>query len=263
MTRKLRKLGRALRMLRLYRNWLCAYRNRLDSSSEGGEVVYRLRSGPVFSMEAGPHDIRVLNEVWLDRIYEQQDDFRVQGGWTVVDLGAHKGAFTIRAALSGPSTEVHAVEPAPDNIAGLRRNIELNGLANVHVHEEAVGSSRGRALLTFDTADSGRSSLVVERGHSARIPVSTVPLADLLAGIGEVDLLKMDVEGAEHDVLHTVPTTVISIVHRIVLEYHGTVDSTAEAACASLRSLLEGHGFRCVEARDRSLLFATRKSRER
>lgn len=246
-------------MIRAYRNWICALRNRLGRRTRPGDVVYELRAGVRFNMESGRHDVRVLNEIWLDRIYERIGDFRVCDGWTVVDLGAHKGAFTVRAALAGPRTIVHAVEPAPANLSCLRTNLQLNRIANVHVHDVAVGRARGRAVLAFETADSGRGSLVAARGHSQHMVVDTVTLEELLVDVdGPVDLLKIDVEGAEYDVLRSMPEQALSSVRRVVLEYHAVEDRTAEQVLRELRSVLEREHFRCVEARDRSLLFAAR-----
>ena len=100
----LAKMRRACRMPLIYRNWVGALLNRFGPRSTNQTVTYVLRSGVIFRMRAGSHDIRVLNEVWLDRIYEPAPDFSVRKGWTVLDLGAHKGSFAVRAALAGPTT---------------------------------------------------------------------------------------------------------------------------------------------------------------
>ena len=253
------KLWRAVRMLGLYRDWRVAFRNRLARRTKGGRVLYRLRCGARFSMEAGPHDVRVLNEVWLDRIYEPTAEFRVRDGWTVVDLGAHKGSFTVLAALSGPRTVVHAMEPAPDNLECLHRNIELNRATNVRVYERAVSSREGKSLIAVDSAASGRSSLIIERGFADLVAVRTMRLEDLLTQIpGSIDLLKIDVEGAERDVFRHASAETFSRVRRIVLEYHEIPGRSADEVAGDLRALLFQRGFRCGEVRNRHLLFAER-----
>jgi len=253
------KVLRALRMMGLYRNWRLAYRNRLGTEIPHERVVYRLRSGAQFEMQAGPHDVRVLNEVWLDRIYEPTTDFRVLDGWTVVDLGAHKGAFTVRAALSGRRTKVHAVEPIPTNLECLYRNIALNELNNVSVVEGVVSSSDGDFFLGVNRFSSGASSLLIDRDLNDRIRVRGVSLDELLRPLStRIDLVKIDIEGAELDVLCCTSSDTLARIRRIVLEYHATPSESAEDVGKELKTLLAARDFRCGEVPDRRSLFAVR-----
>jgi FkbM family methyltransferase len=260
---RMAKVRRACRMPLMYRNWVEALINRFGDRSGNRPVTYVLRSGSAFRMQEGSHDIRVLNEVWLDRIYEPFLDFAVRDGWTVLDLGAHKGSFAIRAALAGPATRVLAVEPAPENLQYLNANIALNHLSNVVVHANAVSTEPGEALLYVGgERGSGTNSLFKEQveGHEAiSVSVPTIRAEELLerAG-GEVDLMKMDVEGAEHAVLHAISPDALRRIRRIVLEYHGVAGLDAQAVGDDLREHLQRHGFDCALARDRSLLFARR-----
>jgi FkbM family methyltransferase len=248
----------------IYRNWVDALLNRVGPVSGDGAVTYILRSGAAFRMQAGSHDIRVLNEIWLDRVYEPDADFSVREGWTVIDLGAHRGAFAVRAALAGPKTRVHAVEPEPENLRYLNANIVLNRLENLVVHAAAVSADPGEALLYVGGhRGSGTNSLLRERVKGDRrvsVAVPTIRLDDLLERAGDqVDLMKMDVEGAEYAVLHAVSSKALRRIHRIVLEYHGVTGLDAEAVGDDLQRHLQGNGFECVVVKDRCLLFARRR----
>ena len=258
------KVQRACRMPLIYRNWRDGLVNRFGPPVADGAVTYILRSGAAFRMQAGSHDIRVLNEVWSDRVYEPNADFSVRDGWTVLDLGAHKGSFTVRAALAGPKTRVYAVEPEPENLRYLNANIALNRLQNVVVHAAAVSAEPGEALLYVAGRGSGTNSLLrglVKGDTGVSVAVATIRLDDLLerAG-GQVDLMKMDVEGAEYAVLHTVSSTALRRIHRIVLEYHDVAGLDAEAVRDDLQRHLQGNGFECAAAKDRPLLFARRRT---
>ena len=257
------KVQRACRMPLIYRNWRDAFLNRFGPPAADGTVTYILRSGAVFRMQTGSHDIRVLNEVWLDRVYEPDADFSVRDGWTVLDLGAHKGSFAVRAALAGPKTRVHAVEPEPENLRNLNANIALNRLQNVVVHAAAVSAEPGEALLYVAGRGSGTNSLFRERikgDKGVSVAVPTIRLDDLLESAGgQVDLMKMDVEGAEYAVLHAVSSKTLRRIHRIVLEYHGVTGLDAEAVRDDVQRHLQGNGFECAAAKDRPLLFARRR----
>jgi FkbM family methyltransferase len=251
----------------LYRNWIEALRNRFEPQSVDEIVTYVLRSGASFQMQGGSHDIRVLNEVWLDRIYDASPDCPVQEGWTVLDVGAHKGSFTVRAALTGPATRVHAVEPEPENLRRLDANIALNRLGNVVVHAAAIATDPGEALLYIaGPRGSGGNSLIREHlaGYqAASVSVPTIRLDDLLEDAGgRVDFMKMDVEGAEYSVLHAASPEALRQIRRLTLEYHDAAGLDAEAVGEDLQRHLEANGFTCTLAKDRCLLYARRPAEQ-
>lgn len=126
-------------------------------------------------------------------------------GGVFVDVGAHIGCFTIQAArIVGHGGRVIAVEAAPTNAALLRANIERNALLNVSLAETAVGRGEGTAVLSLPAgANQGMYTLGATgdstRAQAVRVRSLDAVLADL--GVGRVDLVKMDVEGAESEVL--------------------------------------------------------------
>jgi FkbM family methyltransferase len=122
-------------------------------------------------------------------------------GMVVVDVGAHIGYFTVLASRHvGPSGRVHAVEPSEENLWYLRENIARNGLTNVTVHPVAAGSAHGKR--EFHVTEASDSHGFYNHPHAATlqtIEMEQAPLSDLVTG--HVDLLKIDVEGAEIEVL--------------------------------------------------------------
>lgn len=268
---RLSQISRAVRMPVIYRNWVTAYRNRFEIRVPQGIVRYYLRSGASLTMQAGEYDVRIVNEIWLDRAYEPTHDFVVRNGWTVLDVGANKGAFTVRAALSGPETKVFAVEPEPNNITYLRENIAANDLSNVHVIEGAVGTHSGEGVLYLgDRSRPGDHSIVAERDQimhrepnetvqERTIAVKIVQLEEIVAQSHfSVDLLKLDVEGAEREILLSANPDVLTSIKRVALEYHAIQGMTAASVAWDIQNKLEGCGFRCFRAANRPLLFATR-----
>jgi FkbM family methyltransferase len=124
-------------------------------------------------------------------------------GMTVVDAGAHVGYYTLLAArLVGPKGRVYAFEPHPKNYALLKENLAFNGVTQVSAHEKAVSNRASRKEL-FLGGDSLTHSLYQDAEAQASVSVETVALDDffLLEGWPPVDLIKIDVEGAEKEVL--------------------------------------------------------------
>jgi FkbM family methyltransferase len=121
----------------------------------------------------------------------------VPASGTFVDVGAHIGTMTIAAARkTGAGGRVIAVEPTPRTARLLKRNIELNGVADrVILHECAAGSAGGHATL-YVAPVYGHSSIVPLEGTKS-VNVEVARLDDLISPEMPVDVVKIDVEGLE------------------------------------------------------------------
>lgn len=122
-------------------------------------------------------------------------------GMTVVDVGAHIGYYSVLAAKKvGKSGRVHAFEPCPESAGFTRRNIRLNELDNVKVHQLAVGDRRcSRMFNITGSSDSHGFYKHPNTPTLATLEVSQVPLDDVVDRTPGV--VKIDVEGAETEVL--------------------------------------------------------------
>ncbi len=123
----------------------------------------------------------------------------VRAGFTFYDIGAHVGYYTILASrFVGTEGRVLSFEPLPRNIKFLREHIERNKCRNVTVIESAVAEKSGESMF-FESSDSYTGRL---RGNGS-LRVEVVCLDDLFDHgiIPAPDCLKIDVEGAELDVL--------------------------------------------------------------
>ncbi|MBI5211299.1 MAG: FkbM family methyltransferase [Elusimicrobia bacterium] len=144
-------------------------------------------------------------------------------GQTVVDVGAHIGAFSLMTArLVGPSGRVFAFEPSPATLDLLRRNVERNGLAWIKVHPVALADAEGEAeLFTAGDQDNPAADTLAAVAGRRAVKVRLCRLDDILAeeGVSRVDLLKIDVEGAEHRALDGAAKT-LARTSRVVLEAH-------------------------------------------
>ena len=130
----------------------------------------------------------------------------LKSGMVVIDVGAHVGYFSLLAARHvGPKGKVFAFEPDPINYDLLLQNTKLNSYTNISVINAAVADSKGRRTLIQSSLDSGRQS-TYHHGlpESGSIDVDTWSLDDFLATKNwpVIDLVKVDVEGAELDVLN-------------------------------------------------------------
>lgn len=124
----------------------------------------------------------------------------IHPGMTVVDLGAHIGLYSLLAAnLTGPDGRVYSFEPMPSNYALLLKNITANGYENIiKAVNKAVSDKSGLAFLFFNKRDES-SLYAVSRTRGGILIVETITLDDFFEGEGwpKIDLIKMDIEGAE------------------------------------------------------------------
>lgn len=138
-------------------------------------------------------------------------------GDVFVDVGANIGYYTILGALRG--CRVVAVEPIPETVAILRQNLELNGIQNVIIVDKCAWSEGVR--LRFGIPKSSlfglASAFRLEGPKSTVVEVECVRLDDILREYGEIKLVKIDVEGAEYEVLKGMEES-LSRVNFLVLE---------------------------------------------
>jgi len=167
--------------------------------------------------QSGGKVLRILNGTYEP---EQTRHFREQlkPGATVLDVGAHVGYYTVLSArLVGRQGRVFAFEPNPRNCGFLRKHVAANRLANVTVEQSAVSDTNGVAGFDFGTG-TGTGHLA----NSGTVEVRTLRLDDYCADRGVVpDAIKIDVEGAELDVLRGAQK-MISTHHPVIfLSTHG------------------------------------------
>jgi len=168
----------------------------------------------------------------------------IRPGMTVIDIGANVGVFTLAAAqLVGTAGRVIAFEPLPRNYRYLNANLALNAYENVVVEQMAVTNQDGMLEMhLFGTDNLSVSNLVTGSGGTDMVACCRLDTYLRQHGIQQVDLVKIDVEGAEALVLEGMkgfmsqagfPALVIE-VHPDFLE---TVDSSARSVMKKLGEL--------------------------
>jgi FkbM family methyltransferase len=193
------------------------------ASASGKTFLVRrvLRAPVVFTDRFGVHYLlfpsdAVYESFLNDGYYERAEQTFCAGylepAMTAFDVGASHGFYTLLfAKLAGPEF-VHAFEPEEGNFARLRTNLELNGFGAVHTVGAAAVDEAGEVELNVFPAELygwhtlGRPSLEVdgqpaEPVASRRVRGITLDAYCAERGIDRIDLLKLDVEGAELEAL--------------------------------------------------------------
>lgn len=172
-----------------------------------------------------PDDERfgLARELVLQRVYDGLGGFPAG---TVIDAGAHVGLFSLVAAQH--AEHVIALEPDPVNFRVLQLNLALNKATNVTPINAALWTEPGE--IPFQTSWHTTGGRILNSGDEV---VETRTLDQLIGEYGEVDLLKLDVEGAENKVIPAAEEALRS-VKRIVAELHYYEEAERQAIVTAL-----------------------------
>ncbi len=125
----------------------------------------------------------------------------IKRDWVCLDIGACFGWYTVLfSQLAGNNGSIHAFEPIPDNRECLDANLSLNGCTNVVVNNYALGeeSSITQIYIPLDgVSGSLRAHATVSKCKVLDVKVSTLDQYVSNNGIGRIDFIKADIEGAE------------------------------------------------------------------
>jgi FkbM family methyltransferase len=190
---------------------------------------FRLRPhGPEFLLR-GKMDLWSIKETWLDRFYERFG-VAIRNGWTIIDIGAGIGDYTVFSSYNFPDNQVFAFKPFTGSYALLQENIRRNRLVHVQAFQEAVSGGDGTLTLDLGGGDPLKISSLpgkkpVNQPHAPEVKSSSLASLFERLQIEKCDVLKMDCEGAEYDILFQAPETILERIKAIVMEYHDGVSA--------------------------------------
>lgn len=191
-------------------------------------------------------DVDIIDEVFLNNQYRLNRQVR----GCVVDIGAHIGIFTCLVAQSH-NTQVFAFEPMPENYHQLKRNIDLNKLPNVQAFQLAVSGSGKPLRLYINGKNTGSHSVFKDR-NQRRIIVNSISIEDIFVynELNQIDLLKLDCEGAEYDILFRTPPAFLKRISTILMELHVTPESENRYRKDEFLAHLRKAGFNLQELKE-------------
>jgi len=190
---------------------------------------------------------------------ETQNAFRklIKPGMTVFDIGANSGYFTLLMAdLVGKTGRVYSFEPYPPIFKLLKTNVETNNLDQVRLFPIALSDKRGEVPLSINPVNDGGHSLGTFKNNPDLIGWDTEKLKEIVhtetvdefmvdQGIGSVDVIKIDVEGAETLVFAGAKNLLSnSQSPAIICEVGDIAQEQAGKSEKDLRKLLYGHDYR-------------------
>lgn len=214
-----------------------------------GEVV-EVQSGPGQGLRlvAGPGTGAFASGAY-ERPVQDALASLVRRGVVCYDVGANLGFFTVLLGrLSGPTGSVYAFEPVPGNAVMIEKNARLNRMANINVLRVALSSTdgSGELLLARHIGGAVLSGAGVPPDPAGRVTVEIRAIDTLVdeRQIEPPDVVKIDVEGAELDVLQGMQKVLRTRAPLIVLELDDETEAACESKLAACRSFLDALQYR-------------------
>lgn len=234
-------------------------------------LVERMKA-PLIVPVAGGNDMRVAmadiegrmlatSGVWEPQTLALLSGF-LQPGDVFVDLGAHLGFFSLYASrLVGVTGRVYAVEPAPESFRELEANLTRNAISNVEAREVAAGAATGEAVLNDVRGEVLRGAASIKRSEEAGrtkesewapVTVRVEPVTEIVdsSDLSRIRLIKVDVEGAEIDVLEGIDSLYAAGSPRpsLLVEVHSAITPDAPRRIADFCSRHDLRVFRIGDA---------------
>lgn len=227
------------------KNWPQYFRSQ-DTAKQ--DITYRMRNGMLISVPARTTDVNPFTDVWFRKVYDAPR-IRWKEARTIVDIGAHVGAFSLYAARRSPAANVYAFEPEPVSFGYLQTNVAQNHLEK-RIHCAQFGIAAAEGALTLNVMPGRGEGNSLHRGGEGSTPVRihTLRLQDAFdrLEIEHCDILKMNAEGVEYEIFYDLPAQYFARISTILMNYHIFVQHP-DATPEKLRAHLERHGFFVTE----------------
>lgn len=212
----------------------------LDLRNKSIKTNVILENGPPFSLNILDLKLNVPREYSIAVIELLEESFRRNDHFKhpsfvpsaediVLDIGANCGVYALHCRYRQPNCRIICCEPVPKTFQVLGDNLKLNNAADIVVMKTALGNYTGEISLdvspNFPSLNGvmlkahSRSWMKAEWMEKIMVPVSTVEDIAEKNNIQQIDILKIDVEGAEMEVLEGAEP-VLCNVDKIVIEYH-------------------------------------------
>lgn len=170
---------------------------------------------PVY-LRKGTTDRLIFNEIFIYKEYEFDLDKKPK---LMIDIGANIGLTTLLFKNKYPDCKIIAIEPDVDNFKILQKNCEK--LKDVILINAAVWSSKTKIILK-DPFNYGACGLVSYENTDTDDFINSVTIDDIIRdyNIDRIDILKIDVEGAEKEIFKANYTGFLDITNNILIELH-------------------------------------------
>ena len=203
----------------------------------GGKPRYKYHTISFLNYKLSVSDCRSFiwqfKEIFIDKNYLFKTETETP---VIYDCGSNIGTSVLFFKENFPKAKIKAFEAEPEIFLILKQNVESNNIDNVELISKAVWVNNDSIEINSEGADG--SSIF---GEGKKIKIESVRLKELIEKENSIDFLKMDIEGAETEVLKDCENS-LSRIKNIFIEYHSFINK--EQNLDIILSILSKNGFR-------------------
>ena len=181
-------------------------------------VILETKNNIKIKIRTNSTDIMQLGTVWLIEDYEVSG-FNINNEDVIIDIGAHIGLFSLFASQYCKNGKIFSYEPIEKNYNILKENIEVNKIENIISFNSAVSKQTNKLKIFINSDDSAHSIFESEKNF---IEVDSTTIKSIFDKnkIENCNLLKFDCEGAEYQIIESIPKEYFFKIEKMIIEYH-------------------------------------------
>ena len=233
------KLRLLLNSRKIFKNWYI-YPNVYYKFTKNKFVVFETKTNLKMKIRVNSTDLMALTNVWMIKEYNIEN-FNITENDKIIDVGAHIGLFSLLASQFCKSGKIFSFEPTRENFDLLVANLELNQIKNVFPFNLAVSKNPTKVDL-FLHDDQSAHSVVSKSTKTIRVQSTSLQSIFDKNNIESCKLLKLDCEGAEYEIIDSLPSEYFQRIENMVIEYH-LADSRPELV-KNLINKIQNMGFK-------------------
>jgi len=211
------KLQILLNSRKIFKNWY-VYPKVYWQLTNDKIVVFETKTGLKIKIRVKSTDLMALTNVWMINEYDV-DGFEINSSDIIIDIGAHIGLFSLLVSQFCKTGKIFSFEPIRENFDLLVSNLALNHIENVFPFNVGVSKKSGKLNLFLNNDQSAHS--IFPKGPKS-ITVEATSLQKIFdeKQISSCKLLKLDCEGAEYDIIDSLPAEYLDKIQNMAIEYH-------------------------------------------
>ncbi len=202
---------------KVFKNWY-TYPKIYFKLSKKKYAIFKTKNDLEIKMRVNTTDLMALTNVWMINEYEIEK-YCLKNDDIIIDIGAHIGLFSLLVSRSCPNGKIFSFEPIKKNFSLLNNNLELNKLKNIFPFNLAVSKESSKIKLFLDNDDSAHSLFGKNNKFETVESISLDKIFDT-NNIDSCKILKLDCEGAEYEIIESLPKEYFNRIENIIMEYH-------------------------------------------
>ena len=180
-------------------------------------VWFNTKSGIKIKIRSNSTDLDTFSLIWLLKEYDKHG-FTIGQNDIIIDIGAHIGIFSLYASQFCTHGKILCYEPS-ENYELLQYNISQNQIKNIFPNNCAISNSNGTVTL-YINSDNTAHSIFDRTSKSVKVQSKTLQTIFDNNKLEICDYLKLDCEGAEYEIIESLPDKYFNKIKQIYIEYH-------------------------------------------